>query len=84
MYSMREIYAYMMLAFIVGDGERSTYQLIREEQYGLESELPVAEVEEVLKTWAEEVHDHRIVVAFRSKPPYERNANTTSESLIDL
>ena len=81
---MREIYAYMMLAFIVGDGERSTYQLIREEQYGLEAELPVAEVEQVFEGGAQKIDDHGIVVALGTEPTDERHANASSEGLVHL
>lgn len=58
--------------------------MVCKKQDGLEAELPIAEVEEVLKTWAKEIHDHRIVIAFRSKPSYKRNTDTTSKCLINL
>lgn len=63
---------------------QSTYQLISKQEDGLETELAVAEVEEVLERGAEEIDDHGVVVAFGPKPADEGDANTTSEGLVDL
>ena len=58
--------------------------MVCEKQYGLQAELPVAEVEKVLETRTKEIHDHRVVVAFCAEPPHERNANAAGEGLIHL
>ena len=58
--------------------------MISQEQYGLEAELAVAEIEQILEGRSEEIDDHGIVVTFGAKPTDERNANTTSEGLVNL
>ena len=40
----------------------SSYQLISKKEDSFETEFPVAEIEEVLKTGAKELHHHDIVV----------------------
>ena len=67
---------------IVEGGE--THQLIGQEEDGLETELPVAEVEQVLERGAQKVNDHGIVVAFRPEPTDKGDANATSKRLVDL
>ena len=62
----------------------STYELIGQEEDGLEAELPVAEVEEILEGGTKEIKDHRVVVALGAEPPNEGDANATSEGLVDL
>ena len=47
----------------------SAHQLVRKHEDGLQAELPVAEVEQVLQAWPEQVHDQDIVVALHAKPP---------------
>ena len=58
--------------------------MVSKEQDGLETEFAIAEVEEVFERGAEEVKNHCVVVTFCAEPPYERNADTTSECLVDL
>jgi len=58
-------------------------ELVGEEKDGLQRELAVAEVEEVLEGGAEQVQDHSIVVALGTEPPHEGNANTAGEGLVD-
>jgi len=58
--------------------------LIGKEQNRLEAELAVTEVEEVFERWAEEVENHRVVIAFCAEPPNERNTDAASERLVDL
>ena len=48
----------------------SAHQLVRQHEHGLQAELPVAEVEQVLQAGPEQVHHQDIVVAFHAKPPY--------------
>ncbi|KAI3487940.1 hypothetical protein L1887_48023 [Cichorium endivia] len=55
-----------------------------EEKDGLEGELSVAEVEEVLEGRAEEVDDHGVVVALLAVPADEGDADTACEGLVDL
>ena len=59
------------------------YELVGQQQDGLERELAVAEVEQVLKGWAKQVQDHGVVVTFCAKPSHKRNAHTTSKRLVD-
>ena len=62
----------------------ATYELIGQKEHGLERELAVAEVEEILQRRPEEIDDHRIVVAFGSEPPNERNTDATRKGLVHL
>lgn len=58
-------------------------ELICQQEDGLERELAVAEVEQILQTGAEEVQNHGIVVTFCSEPTDERDADTAGEGLVD-
>ena len=58
-------------------------ELVGEEEDGLEGELAVAEVEEVLEGWAEQVEHHGVVVTFRAEPSDERDADAAGERLVD-
>ena len=58
-------------------------ELVGQEQDGLERELPVAEVEEVLQAGAEEIDDHGIVVTLGTEPADKRNTDTASEGLVN-
>lgn len=58
-------------------------ELVGEQEDGLEGELAVAEVEEVLERWAEEIEHHGVVVALRSEPSHEWDADTASKGLVD-
>lgn len=58
-------------------------ELIGEEKDGLQGELAVAEVEQILQTGAEEIDDHGVVVTFGSEPADERDTDTTSKGLVD-
>lgn len=58
-------------------------ELVGQQENGLERELAVAEVEQVLQTGAEQVQHHGIVVTFGTEPANEGDANTTSEGLVD-
>ena len=62
----------------------STYELIGQEEDGLETELPVAEVEQVFEGRAEQIDDHGVVVALRPEPTDKGDANTTGGGLVDL
>ena len=61
---------------------KNTYKLISEEEDGLEAELAMTEVEQVLKRGAQEINDHRIVVALGAEPTDEGYANTACEGLV--
>lgn len=54
-------------------------ELVREEEDGLQRELSVAEVEQILQTGAKKVQNHGIVITFCTKPADEGNSDTTSE-----
>ena len=58
-------------------------ELVGEEQDGLQRELAVAEVEEILEGGTEQVEDHGVVVALGAEPAHERNADTASKRLVD-
>jgi hypothetical protein len=58
-------------------------ELIGKEKNGLQGELAVAEVEEILQTGTKEVEDHGIVVALGSKPADKWDTNTSSEGLVN-
>jgi hypothetical protein len=65
--------------------DKSTaYQLIRKEKNSLETELAVAEVEQVLERGPKKIQYHSVVVALGTVPPHERDADTTGESLVHL
>ena len=61
-----------------------THQLVCQKQNSLETEFAVAEVEEVFERRTEEIDYHCVVVAFRSKPADERNADATRKGLVDF
>lgn len=56
----------------------NAYQLVCQHERCLEAELPVAEVEEILQTRAQQVQDHDIVVALHSVPFDVWNASCTA------
>lgn len=57
-------------------------ELIRQQEDSLERELAVAKVEQILKTGAEKVQNHSIVVALSSEPTDKGNTDTTGERLV--
>ena len=61
------------------DNYEMTYQLVGQQEHGLQAELAVAEVEEVFQRGSKQVQDHGIVVALGTEPANERDANTTRE-----
>ena len=58
--------------------------MVCQQENGLEAELAVAKVEEVLEGGPEEIHDHGIVVALCSKPANKGHADAAGEGLVDL
>lgn len=58
--------------------------MVCEKQDGLEAKLAVAKVEEILQGRAKEINDHGVVVALRSEPANEGDADTTGEGLVNL
>ena len=58
-------------------------ELVGQEQHGLQGELAVAEVEQVLQAGAEEVENHGIVVALGAEPADEGDADATGKGLVD-
>ena len=58
-------------------------ELVGEQQHGLERELAVAEVEEVLERRAEQVEHHGIVVTLRAEPSHKRDADTARKGFVD-
>jgi len=58
-------------------------ELVRQEEDGLERELPVTEVEEILQTGAEEIEDHGVVVTLGSEPADEGDSNAASHRLVN-
>jgi hypothetical protein len=58
-------------------------ELIGQEQDGLQRELAVAEVEQVLQTGSEEIKNHGIVVTLCSEPAHEGDTHTAGQRLVD-
>ena len=58
-------------------------ELVGQQEDGLERELAVAEVEEVLKAGPEQVQDHGVVVTFGAKPADEGDPDAASQGLVD-
>ena len=58
-------------------------ELVGKKKNGLQGELAVAEVEEILQRWAEEIQDHGIVVTLGSEPTDKWDTDTTGERLVD-
>ncbi len=57
-------------------------ELVRKEENRLQREFSVAEVEQVLQTGTEQIENHSIIVAFRSRPTHEGDADTAGERLV--
>ena len=58
-------------------------ELVGKEKHGLKRELAVAEVEEVLERWTEQIEHHGIVVTLCAEPSYERDADAAGEGFVD-
>lgn len=61
-----------------------THKLIREEEDGLEGEMSVADLEEILQGGTQEIDDHDVIVALSAGVHDPGNARTTHERLVDL
>lgn len=72
-----------MIIIIINRG-RVTDQLVGEKEDGLEAELAVTKIEQVLKGRPEQVENHGIVITFCAVPTNKGNADATSESLVDF
>lgn len=57
--------------------------MVGKKEDGLEGELSIAEVEKVLEGGAQEIQDHGIVVTLCPEPANERDADASSEGLVD-
>lgn len=58
--------------------------LICNHKSGLDGEFALAEIEGILKTGSQQVHDHGIVVALDTKPVYARNTCAAVEYFVNL
>ena len=58
-------------------------ELIGQQENGLQGELAVAEVEEILQAGSEEIKNHGIVVTLGTEPADKGDTDTTSERLVD-
>ena len=58
-------------------------KLVGQQKNGLQGELAVAEVEEILQAGSEEIKNHGIVVALGAEPADKWDADTTGERLVD-
>ena len=56
-------------------GSQGAHQLVCQHEHSLETELAVAEVEEVLQAGTQQVQDHDIVVTFHAIPPHVWDAS---------
>jgi hypothetical protein len=46
-----------------------TYQLVCQHEHSFQGELPTAKVEQVFKTWPQQIKNQNIVVPLYPKPP---------------
>jgi hypothetical protein len=58
-------------------------ELIGQQKNGLQGELSVAEVEQILQTRSEEIKNHGIVVTLGTEPADKWDTDTTSEGLVN-
>jgi hypothetical protein len=58
-------------------------ELIGQQKNGLQGELSVTEVEEILQTGSEEIKNHGIVVTLGTEPADKWDTNTTGQRLVD-
>ena len=58
-------------------------KLVGQEEDGLQRELAVAEVEEILERRAEEIEDHGVVVTLGAEPADQGNTDTAGKRLVD-
>lgn len=58
-------------------------KLVGQQKNGLQGELAVAEVEEILQAGSEEIENHGIVVTLGTEPADKWDADTTGERLVD-
>lgn len=58
-------------------------ELIGQEKNGLQGELAVAKVEEILQTGSQEIQNHGIVITLGSEPADKRNTDTSSKGFVD-
>lgn len=58
-------------------------ELVGKQQHGLQRELAVAEVEEILQTGTQQVKNHSVVIALGAEPADERDTDAASERLVD-
>ena len=58
-------------------------ELVGQQKNGLQGELAVAEVEEILQTGSEQVKNHGIVITLGTEPADKRDTDTTSQRLVD-
>jgi hypothetical protein len=60
----------------------SRNKLVGKEKHGLQGELSVAEVEQILQTGSKQIENHSIVVALCSEPADKWDADTTSKGFV--
>jgi len=58
-------------------------ELVGQKEDGLQGELAVAEVEEILERGAEEIEDHGVVVTLGAEPADEGDTDTTGKRFVD-
>jgi hypothetical protein len=58
--------------------------LVSQEKDCLQGKLPVAEVEQIFKGRAQQIDDHRIIIAFGTKPAHERDSNTPGKRFVNF
>ena len=68
----------------VGGEEKKTYELICEEEDGLERKVPVADLEEIFQGGSEEIDDHDVIVALLAGVHDPGHAWPAHERLVDL
>ena len=58
-------------------------ELVGQQKHGLQGELAVAEVEEILQAGSEQIKNHGIVVTLGAEPADKRNSDTSGQRLVD-
>jgi len=62
----------------------TTYHLISQKQGCLKAKLSRTEIKQIFKTWPEQLHNHYIIVTFRTPPLHCWNANCNSNTYMSI
>jgi len=73
-----------MNEMVVMEELKSLDHLVCNHERGFDSEFALAKIKGVLKTRTEQVHNHRVVIAFNSKPLDRGNACSSVEEFVNF